>query len=66
MGTIAIQLAKRLGATVATTTSTANLGLVKTLGADIAIDYKATDFTTVLRDYDVVLNSLRTETLNNS
>ena len=66
VGTIAIQLAKHLGATVATTTSTANLDLVKSLGADIAIDYKTTDFTKVLRDYDVVLNSLGTETLNQS
>jgi NADPH:quinone reductase-like Zn-dependent oxidoreductase len=66
VGTIAIQLAKHLGATVATTTSTANLDLVKSLGADIAIDYRATDFVKVLRDYDVVLNSLGTETLNKS
>ena len=66
VGTIAIQLAKHLGATVATTASTGNLDLVKSLGADIAIDYKTTDFTKVLRDYDVVLNSLGTETLNQS
>ncbi|MFL6307973.1 MAG: NADP-dependent oxidoreductase [Candidatus Sulfotelmatobacter sp.] len=66
VGTIAIQLAKHLGATVATTTSTANLDLVKSMGADIAIDYKTSDFTKVLRDYDVVLNSLGTETLNKS
>src|SRR6266436_3302246 len=66
VGTFAIQLAKHLGATVATTTSTANLDLVKSLGADIAIDYKTTNFETVLCDYDVVLNSLGTETLNKS
>src|SRR6266540_6549006 len=66
VGTIAIQLAKHLGATVATTTSTANLDLVKSMGADIAIDYKTTDFAKVLSDYDVVLNSLGTETLNKS
>ena len=66
VGTIAIQLAKHLGATVATTTSTGNLDFVKNLGADIAIDYKTTDFTKVLRDYDVVLNSLGTEILNKS
>jgi len=47
-------------------TSTANLDLVKSLGADIAIDYKKSDFEKVLRDYDVVLNSLATETLNKS
>jgi len=66
VGTFAIQLAKHLGATVATTTSTANLELVKGLGADIVIDYKTTDFAAVLSDYDVVLNSLGTETLNKS
>src|SRR6266568_2003990 len=66
VGTFAIQLAKHVGATVATTTSTANLDLVKSLGADVAIDYKTTDFEKVLRDYDVVLNSLGTETLYKS
>ena len=45
------------GATVATTTSTANIDLVKSLGADVVIDYKKQGFETVLRDYDVVLNS---------
>ena len=66
VGIFAIQLAKHLGAAVATTTSTANLDLVKSLGADIAVDYKTTDFAKVLRDYDVVLNSLGTKTLNKS
>jgi alcohol dehydrogenase len=44
VGTFAIQLAKHLGATVATTTSTANVELVKNLGADVIIDYKNDDF----------------------
>jgi NADPH:quinone reductase-like Zn-dependent oxidoreductase len=66
VGTFAIQLAKHLGATVATTTSTANVGLVKSLGADIVIDYKKEDFAHVLRDYDVVLNSLDKVTLEKS
>ena len=66
VGTFAIQLAKHVGATVATTTSTANLDLVKSLGADVSIDYTTTDFAAVLRDYDVVLNSLGTATLNKS
>src|SRR6266852_591443 len=66
VGTFAIQLAKHLGATVATTTSTANLDLVKRLGADIAIDYKKDDFENLLHDYDVVLNSLGGETLTKS
>lgn len=58
VGTFAIQLAKHLGAVVATTTSTANVAWVKALGADIVIDYREDDFATVLRDYDVVLSSL--------
>jgi NADPH:quinone reductase-like Zn-dependent oxidoreductase/DNA-binding CsgD family transcriptional regulator len=57
VGTFAIQLAKHIGATVATTTSTANIDLVKSLGADVVVDYKKQDFETILRDYDVVLNS---------
>lgn len=58
VGTFAIQLAKHLGAIVATTTSTANLDWVKRLGADIVIDYKKEDFETILHDYDVVLDTL--------
>jgi alcohol dehydrogenase len=59
VGTIAIQLAKHLGATVATTTGTANIDWVKELGADIVIDYKKEDFEAVLRDYDVVLKKAK-------
>src|SRR6266508_1130446 len=58
VGTFAIQLARHLGATVATTTSAANIDLVTSLGADVVIDYRKDDFETVLHDYDVVLNSL--------
>jgi NADPH:quinone reductase-like Zn-dependent oxidoreductase len=63
VGTIAIQLAKHLGAYVATTTSVANKDLVKNLGADLIIDYKTQDFETILKDYDLVLNSQDTKTL---
>jgi NADPH:quinone reductase-like Zn-dependent oxidoreductase len=66
VGTLAIQLAKHVGATVATTTSTANVDLVRSLGADVVIDYKKEDFAHVLRDYDVVLNSLDKVTLEKS
>ncbi len=66
VGTFAIQLAKHLGATVATTTSTVNVGLVKSLGADVVVDYKTQDFEDVLRDYDVVLNSQDGKTLEKS
>ena len=66
VGTIAIQLAKHLGAYVATTTSTANIDLVRSLGADVVIDYKKDNFEKVLRGYDVVLNSLGKDTLEKS
>ncbi len=66
VGTFAIQLAKHLGATVATTTSSANVALVKSLGADVVVDYKTQDFEDVLRDYDVVLNSQDVKTLQKS
>lgn len=66
VGTFAIQLAKHLGATVATTTSTANVELVKSLGADVVIDYKKQNFENLLSGYDVVLNSLDGDTLQKS
>jgi NADPH:quinone reductase-like Zn-dependent oxidoreductase len=66
VGTIAIQLARHLGAHVATTTGTANTGWVKNLGADVVIDYRRDDFEKVLRDYDVVLDSLGGQTLEKS
>ena len=66
VGTFAIQLAKHLGATVATTTSAANIDLVRSLGADIVIDYKKEDFAEILSGYDVVLNTLGQDTLEKS
>jgi NADPH:quinone reductase-like Zn-dependent oxidoreductase len=66
VGTVAIQLAKHLGAFVATTTSTSNVDWVKALGADVVIDYRIQDFATELRDYDVVLNSLGNDELEKS
>ena len=66
VGTFAIQLAKHLGATVATTTSAANVELVKSLGADVVVDYRTQDFEDVLRDYDVVVNSQDGKTLEKS
>lgn len=65
LGTIAIQLARHLGATVATTASAANAELVKSLGADLVIDYKREDFE-VLSGYDLVLNSLGKDILDKS
>lgn len=66
VGTIAIQLAKHLGAIVATTASEKSFALLKTLGADILIDYKTQDFEDLLKDYDAVLNSQDTKTLEKS
>jgi NADPH:quinone reductase-like Zn-dependent oxidoreductase len=66
VGSIAIQLAKHLGATVATTTSAANAQLAADLGADVIIDYRTEDFETVLADYDVVLHSQDTQALDKS
>jgi alcohol dehydrogenase len=57
VGTFAIQLAKHVGATVATTASAANADLVRRLGADIVIDYRKDDFARTLRDFDVVLDT---------
>lgn len=66
VGTFAIQLARHLGATVATTTSAANFELVRSLGADVVIDYRTQDFEDVLHDYEVVLNSQDGKTLGKS
>jgi NADPH:quinone reductase-like Zn-dependent oxidoreductase len=66
VGTFAIQLAKHLGATVATTTSAKNAELVKSLGADVVIDYETEDFGRMLSGYDLVLNSQDTRTLEKS
>jgi NADPH:quinone reductase-like Zn-dependent oxidoreductase len=66
VGTLAIQLTKHIGATVATTTSGANIDLVKSLGADVVVDYKKDDVGNVLRNYDVVLHSQDAATLEKS
>lgn len=58
VGCFAIQLAKELGATVATTCSERNVELVRSLGADQVIDYRAERFDRVLSDVDFVLDAL--------
>ena len=66
IGTFAIQLAKYLGAKVGTTTSTGNVELVSSLGADEVVDYKKQEFEKVLRGYDTVLGTVRGDTIEKS
>ncbi|WP_456274752.1 NADP-dependent oxidoreductase [Bacillus sp. AK031] len=66
VGTFAIQLAKIMGATVATTASEAGENLVKSLGADEMINYKAEKFEEKLKNYDAVFDTLGGETLEKS
>lgn len=66
VGTLAIQIAKDLGAFVATTVSARNADLVTSLGADVVIDYKEQDFTNIVVDYDVVFDMSGGEVLQNS
>ena len=63
VGSLAIQLAKHLGAFVATTASAANAAWVRELGADLVLDYKNDDIAALLHGYDVVLHSQDTATL---
>ncbi len=66
VGTFAIQIAKHLGAFVATTCSTRNAALVKSLGADVVIDYKMQKFDTLLADFDLVFDTLGGDTQHRS
>ena len=65
-GVVAIQLARYLGASVATTVSPAGAELVRSLGAETLIDYGSQDFTKVLSGHDVVISSLDEPTLERS
>lgn len=58
VGTLAIQIAKALGAEVASTASGKNAELLKSLGVDHVIDYTQEDFSEVLSDYDMVLDTM--------
>ena len=66
IGSIAIQLAKHLGAYIATTVSTNDKQFVQELGADQIIDYKKEDFEDVIHDYDAVLDTVGSETYKRS
>src|SRR5215216_5592631 len=66
LGSTVIQLAKHLGATVATTASGKNAERVRSLGADVVVDYAKEDFAELLSGYDVVLDSLGGDNLAKS
>ena len=66
IGSIAIQLAKNLGAYVATTVSTNDKQFVQELGADQVIDYKTQTFEDLLHDYDAVFDTVGGETYRRS
>ena len=62
IGTFAIQLAKHLGAHVATTVREKDKHFVKNLGADEVIDYENQSFDDILKDYDAVFDTVGGET----
>lgn len=66
VGNFAIQIAKSFGAYVSTTASKENEDFVKSLGADLVIDYKTEQFEDVLSDYDIVLDALGGDVLDKS
>lgn len=66
VGTLAIQIAKDLGAFVATTVSARNADLVASLGADVVVNYKEQDFTDVVADYDIVFDMSGGDVMQNS
>jgi len=66
IGTFAIQMAKHFGAKVGTTTSTGNVELVRSLGADEVVDYKKQEFQDVLQGYDAVLGTIRGDAIEKS
>lgn len=64
VGTASIQLAKHLGAEVTGISSTYNIELVKSLGADQLIDYTKEDITKINQTYDVILDAVGNLSLN--
>lgn len=62
VGSIALQMAKAIGAYVIGTASGSGLDLIKNLGADEVIDYKSQDFSTVVSNMDVVVDLVGGET----
>jgi len=66
IGSVAIQLAKHIGAYVATTVSTDDIEFVKSLAADQVIDYKTEKFENILKDFDAVYDTVGGETTDRS
>ncbi|WP_103349997.1 NADP-dependent oxidoreductase [Amycolatopsis sp. CA-128772] len=66
VGHVAIQLAKSLGAHVITTAGTGKRDFVASLGADEIVDYTTTDFAEVVRNVDVVLDTIGGDTASRS
>lgn len=62
IGSLAVQLAKHLGAYVAATAGADDTNFVKELGADEIIDYRSQDFAGLLKDYDAVFDTVGGET----
>jgi NADPH:quinone reductase-like Zn-dependent oxidoreductase len=66
VGSFAVQIAKNMGAYVATTASSKNIEFLKSLGVDEVIDYTEDDFSQVLEDYDLVIDTLGGEVQDKS
>ncbi len=66
IGTFAVQVAKHLGAHVATTVSGKDKDYITDLGADVVIDYQKEDFIKIIRDYDAVFDTIGGETFEKS
>ena len=66
VASFAIQLAKRIGASVITTASAANIEYVREMGADEIIDYNAQDFTEIVSDCDAVFDTVGGEVAQRS
>jgi NADPH:quinone reductase-like Zn-dependent oxidoreductase len=66
IGSIAVQIAKYIGARVAATTGPNDINYVKDLGADVVIDYQSQNFAEVIKDYDAVFDNIGGEVYQKS